>query len=155
MALKMDRLIDATEIGYYLNEVAERGVVVSVSTAGSGIALDNTANLATVATAASGQRPLGILLNDFVNVDQTRTPINWFKDQSQIGNKCTILTKGWIVTDKVQGTPQAGDIAVLGASGNLVAVTLGTNTNSATNPVVGRFRSRKSEDGFARVYVDL
>ncbi len=151
----MDRQVDAVEIGYYLNEVAERGVVVGVSTAGSGIALDNTANVATVSATASGIRPLGILLNDFVNVDLTRTPINWFKDQSQIGNKCTILTKGWIVTNKVQGTPQAGDVGVLGASGNLVAVTLGTNINGATNPFVGRFRSKKSEDGYARFYVDL
>src|SRR6476660_424122 len=106
MALKMDRLIDATEIGYYLNEVAERGVVVGVSTAGSGINLDNTASVATVSATASGIRPLGILLNDFVNVNQTRKTINRFNDQSQIGNNCMILTKGWIVTDKVQGTPQ-------------------------------------------------
>jgi hypothetical protein len=155
MALKMDRLIDATEIGYFLNEVAERGVVVSTSTAGSGINLDNTASVATVAAATGATtRPLGILLNDFVNVDQTRIGVNWFKDQSQIGNKCTILTKGWVVTDKVVGTPQAGDLAVLAASGFIGAVAVGT-ASTAASPIIGHFRSRKSEDGFARVYVDL
>lgn len=158
MALKMDRQVDAVEIGYYLNETASRGVVVSASTAGSGVSLDNPANLATVAAASSGQRPLGILLNDFVNVDQTRQPLNWHKDQSQVGNKATILTKGWVVTNQVAGTPNKGDYAVLASSGSVTGVAPEAGAaawNRAANPFVGRFRTTKDQNGYARVYVDL
>lgn len=154
MALKMDRQVDAVDIGFYLNEVAERGVIVSASAAGSGVALDSPFNVATVAAVASGSRPIGLLMNDFVNVDQTRTKVNWFKDQSQIGNKCTILTKGWVVTNKVNGTVNGQDKAVLDASGFMKAAAPGS-PDSVVNPIVGRFRSKLSEDGYAKVYIDL
>ena len=154
MALKMDRQVDAVDISYFLNEVAERGVVVSVSTGGSGIAMDNPRSLATVAATSVGARPLGILLNDFVDVDTSRLPVNWMKDQSVIGNKCTIMTKGWAVTNKVIGTPTAGQLAVLASSGSLAGVAVGT-ASSANSPLVGLFRSGVDENGFAKVYVDL
>lgn len=151
----MDRNVVDEEIGYFLNDVTERGVIVSIKTAGSGVGLDNSANVCTVAATASGQRPLGFLLNDFVNNDLTRVPLNWYKDQSQIGSKASILKKGWVVTNKVLGTPKAGDYAVLGASGYVLPVTYGNATNNATNPVVGKFDTTLSEDGFARVSINL
>lgn len=155
MALKMDRQIDAVEVGYFVNTVTERGLFVSVFTNGSGVALDNPSNVATVNNVASGSLPLGCLLNDFVNLDLTRTPINWMKDQSQIGNKATILTKGWVVTNKVNGTPVAGDDAVLDASGFIKPFAPGFDTNVSVAPRVGRFRTGLDESGYARVYVDL
>lgn len=154
MALKGDRQIDSVEIRYFVNEVANRGSVVSVSTAGSGIGMEDVSNLATVAANSSGSKPIGVLLNDFVNLDLTRTPINWHKDQAQKGSKATILTKGWIVTDQIIGTPNALDYACLTSSGNVTGVAPGS-VNYAANPVVGRFRTKKNEDGFASVYVDL
>lgn len=155
MALKMDRQIDNTEIGYFLNEVAERGVVVSVSTAGSGVALDSNRSVATVAANSSGARPLGILLNDFVSIDRTRIPLNWQKDQQAVGDKCTILTKGWVVTNKLNGTPSGGMHATLGSSGFINAVANVNTIDPLINPRLGRFRTGLSEDGYARIYVDL
>jgi putative N-acetylmannosamine-6-phosphate epimerase len=154
MALKMDRQVDAVDISYFLNEVAERGVIVSVNTAGSGVAMDNPSSLATVAGASSGSKPLGLLLNDFVNVDQTRQEVNWFKDQQQIGDKCTILTKGWVVTNKLVGSPTAGQLAAVASSGSITGVAVGTGS-TANQPIVGRFRSSKDEAGYAKVYIDL
>lgn len=154
MALKGDRQIDATEIGYFVNEVAERGSIVSISTAGSGIALENNRSVATVATSPSGQKPLGLLLNDFVSIDRTRFPLNWHKDQAASGDKASILTKGWVVTNKLLGTISAGHVAYLAESGNLRGSTL-PPTNIANQPVVGRFRSDKDEAGYAKVYIDL
>ena len=154
MALKMDRQVDAVDITYFLNEVAERGVVLSVKTGGSGIAMYSPKNEATVAAAASGQGALGILMNDFVSVDRTRIPINWHRDQHSVGDKCTILTKGWVVTNKVLGTINAGNVAILAESGNLRGVGEGTHLTAA-QVRVGRFRSGKNEDGFAKVYIDL
>ncbi len=150
----MDRQVDAVDISYFLNEVAERGVIVSVNTGGSGIAMDSPANLATVKATSVNARPLGLLMNDFVDVDPTRTPVNWFKDQHKLGDKCTILTQGWVVTNKIVGTPLAGQVAVLASSGSIAAVAVGT-ADSANSPIVGRFRSNVSEDGFAKVYIDL
>lgn len=162
MALKMDRQVDATEIGYYLNEVAERGNVVcilagavsGVGTAGSGVALDSPLNVATVVAASSGVTPLGVLMNDFVNLDLSRTPLNWMKDQSQVGDKCTILRKGWCVTNRLTGAPKGGQLAVLSSSGTVAGVALGT-LGTAAAPLVGRFLTGISEEGFARLLVDL
>ncbi len=154
MALKMDRQEDAYELSFFLNEVADRGNIVSISTAGSGIAMDHPSNLATVAGAASGQKPLGFLMNDFVNTDATRIQRNWFKDEHRPGDKCTILTRGWVVTDRITGTPTAGQLAALGPSGTVTGVNIGT-PQSAAQPIVGRFRTSKSEEGFAKVTVEL
>jgi hypothetical protein len=155
MAIKADRQVESTEIGYYINETASKGVIASVSTAGSGVSLDNSANLVTIAANSSGNKPVGLLLNEVVNVDLTRFPVNWHKDQVNVGSKVTLMTKGWVVTDKITGTPNAQDHAILSSSGTVAAVAPGAAWNEAANPKVGRFRSKKDQNGFARLYVDL
>ena len=158
MALKTDRMIDATEIGYYLNGTASKGVVVSVSTAGSGVGLDLSQNVCGVAATPSGNRPLGVLLQDVVVVDLTKFPVNWHKDQAASGDKVTILTKGWVVTDQVTGNAQAGQIAVLHNTGTVSGINADELDNplySNANPVVGRFRTNVDENGYARLYIEL
>ena len=149
MALKGDRNELDTEVTYFMNETASRGVVVAVSTQGSGAAMDSASAVATVAADPYGQAPLGVLLNDVVNIDQTRQHLNWHKDEVQQGGKVTILTKGFVVTDRISGTPSAGDVAYLGASG------LVTGTQATGAPAVGRFLSTKDADGYAKLSVNL
>jgi ApbE superfamily uncharacterized protein (UPF0280 family) len=149
MALKGDRHELDTDISYFMNETASRGVVVSVSTQGSGAAMDNASAVATVAAEASGAIALGVLLNDVVNIDQTRQHLNWHKDEVQQGSKVTILTKGFVVTDQISGTPSAGDVAYLADSG-LIA-----GTQDGTAPAIGRFLSTQDADGYAKVSVNL
>jgi hypothetical protein len=149
MALKGDRHELDTEVTYFMNETASKGVVVSVSTQGSGSAMDSSAALATVAANASGAAPLGVLLNDVVDIDQTRQHLNWHKDEVQKGGKVTILTKGFIVTDKISGNPTAGSTAYLANSG-LISTTQATGASA-----VGRFLSTKDADGYAKVSVNL
>jgi len=73
MALKGDRNELDTEVTYFMNETASRGVVVAVSTQGSGAAMDSASAVATVAADPFCDRlSLGVLLNDVVNIDQTR-----------------------------------------------------------------------------------
>ena len=72
MALKGDRHELDTDISFFMNETGNRGVVVSLSTGGSGAAMDSSVALCTIAAEASGAEPLGILLNDVVNIDLTR-----------------------------------------------------------------------------------
>ncbi len=52
-----------------MNEVATRGGIASLSTGGSGAAMDQGAALVTYAATASGKVPMGILLNDMVDLD--------------------------------------------------------------------------------------
>ena len=157
MALKSDRNELQTDISFFMNEIATRGGVVSISTGGSGAAMDQGAALVTY-TAASGKPPIGILLNDMVNLDLTRQHINQHKDEVQKGGKVTILRKGYVVTDAIEGTsPSAGSPAYLAHSGNLSITDLSNDATDAdgSTRLVGRFLSTEDEDGYAKVYIDL
>lgn len=152
MALKGDRNVIADDISFFLNEVAERGVVVVLSTAGSGAALDQSQALVTVAANPSGKQPIGVLLSDMVNKDLTRQHINWHKSEVQIGGKVPLMTRGWVVTNRIVGTPTAGQSAYLGVSGLIQG---SVTSNVANTPLIGRFLSTKDEDGYAKVEVNL
>ena len=147
MALKGDRNVLETDISFFINVTAEKGQLVSLSTGASGAGMDNSAALATTAS-GDGTDPLGIILNDVVDIDQTRQHINWHKDEVQKGGKCTILRKGTIVTDQVTGTPAAGDTAYVNAS-----ATVGAQVGSSA--AVGKFLSSKDADGYAKVAINL
>ena len=146
MALKGDRNELDTDISHFINIAAEKGQLVCVSTQGSGAAMDNSLALAT--TSSGTNVPLGIILNDVVDIDQTRQHINWHKDEVQKGGKCTILTKGWVVTDQITGTPTAGMVAYLNTAGTVGA-------QAGDSVVVGRFLSTKDADGYAKVSINL
>jgi hypothetical protein len=149
MSLKGDRNELDTDISFFMNETATRGLVVSVSTAGSGAAMDNGVALATVKANPSGAYPLGILLNDMVNLDLTRQHLNQHKDEVQKGGKITILRKGFVVTDAISGTPSGGQDAYLAGTGLISA------TQAAGALKIGQFLSSKDADGFAKVAVNL
>lgn len=149
MALKGDRHEFDTEISYFMNEVATRGCLVSVSTQGSGAAMDNASALVTVAANGSGANVLGVLLNDMVDIDLTRQHVNFHKDEVVKGSKVTILTKGFVLTDAISGTPTAGQAAYVANSGKF------TGTSAVGYQAVGRFLSTKDADGFAKVSVNL
>lgn len=149
MALKGDRHELDTDISFFINETAEKGQFMSISTAGSGSAMDNSNAVVTVAAEASGAKFAGILLNDVVNIDQSRFHINWHKDEVQQGGKVTLLRKGWVVTDQISGTPTAGQDCYLADSGNCSA------TQDGTAPKIGQFLSTKNADGFAKVAVNV
>lgn len=152
MALKGDRNVIADDISFFMNETQERGIVVWASTAGSGAALDQSAALVTATTNPSGKQMIGLLLNDMVNKDLTRQHINWHKDEVQIGGKVTLMTRGWVVTNKIVGTPTVGQPAYVGLSGWLQP---SVTSNVANTPLVGRFLSTKDEDGYAKVEVNI
>lgn len=149
MSLKGDRYELDTDISFFMNEVATRGLVVSVSTAGSGAAMDHSVALATVKTNPSGVYALGILLNDMVNIDLTRQHLNQHKDEVQKGGKITILRKGFVTTDAISGTPTGGQDAYLAGTGLI------SSTQAAGAPKIGQFLSAKDTDGFAKVSINL
>jgi hypothetical protein len=154
MALKSDRYELQTDISFFYNEgTATRGGVVVHDTAGSGAAMDQGVNLVKYAAATSASRPVGILLNDVVNKDLTRTHLNQHKDEVQKGGKVTVLRKGYVVTSSLTGSVSAGDPAYACHvnAGNLRADSPG----SSGVLQVGRFLSTKDEDGYAKVEVNL
>ena len=155
MALKTDRSTLQTDISFFMNEAATRGGVAAISTAGSGASMDNGAALVTYAATGSGNVAAGLLLNDMVNIDLTRQHLNQHKDEVQKGGKVTLLQKGWVVTNNLEGTdPNGGDLAYLAHSGNLAASDIVRDETDGTN-VVGRFLSDVDEDGYAKVFIDL
>ena len=148
MALKSDRYELQTDISFFYNDgTATRGcVVVHDSTAGSGAAMDQGVNLVKKATSGN---PVGVLLNDVVNKDLTRTHLNQYKDEVQKGGKVTVLRKGYVVTNAIDGSPVAGSGAYVSGSvaGNISMVVSGTK--------IGAFLSSKDEDGYCKVEVNL
>lgn len=148
MALKSDRYELQTDISFFYNDgTATRGcVVVHDSTAGSGAAMDQGVNLVKKATSGN---PVGVLLNDVVNKDLTRTHLNQYKDEVQKGGKVTVLRKGYVVTNAIDGSPVAGSGAYVSGSvaGNISMVVSGTR--------IGAFLSSKDEDGYCKVEVNL
>ena len=163
MALKSDRHELQTDISFFMDEAATRGGVVSHgSTTGSGAAMDHAAAKVKYATATYGNYansvPVGVLLNDVVNLDLTRQHINWHKDEVQKGGKVTLLKKGWVVTNSVDSSTgiTAGQTAYAssGTAGNLTASKPGEN-GEMDRLAVGRFLSKADEDGYVKVEINL
>ena len=84
----------------------------------------------------------------------TRTHLNQYKDEVQLGGKVTVLTRGWVVTNKVTGTPSAGDLAYASETSGEIS-TVAADAEASGNLALGRFMSAKDADGYAKVYVNL
>lgn len=153
MSLKPDRRQLHDDISFFCNQTATRGGIVSFLTAGSGNAMDQAEAVVEYKASASGSKPVGILLNDVVNLDLTRQKSNSHKDEVQLGSKVTVLMKGWVVTDHLTSgiTVSAGDPAYNGTDGRITNV----NAGAIATPIVGVFLSKKDEDGFAKVSINL
>lgn len=163
MALKGDRRELETDISFFNADVVERGNVLvygpgggsgSGPIGGSGAALDQAVAIASIAGNPSGLTPVGLILNNQVSIDQTRQHINFQRDEMIVGGKCTLLRRGWVVTNRISGSPVAGNKAYLTANG-AVTPTKSAAGGTAATPLVGEFQSAPDEDGFARLYVNL
>lgn len=153
MALKGDRLTHIEDISFFATSTAERGGCASLVTGGSGVAMDQSVNVAGYNATASGKIPLGILLNDVVNLDLTRQHKNFHKDEVQVNGKVTLLRVGQVTTNWIQPgiTVTAGDKAFLSVSGYISNSDLG----AAAAPIIGEFLTSKNEDGYAKVHINL
>jgi len=156
MALKADRYEESTDISYfYTAGTADRGGVVCLDLlSASGAAMDQGDNTVVETAASATDVPVGILLNDVVNKDLTRTHLNQYKDEVQQGGKVTVLTRGWVVTNRVTGAPSAGDLAYASETAGEISAVAADATASG-NLAIGRFMSAPDADGYAKVYVNL
>lgn len=155
MALKPDRDELQTDISYIFNTAAERGGVACANTGtfASGAAMDSTLNVAFYPDNPSGCRPIGCLMNDFVNIDLARQKLNQHKDEAQVGMKACILRKGWVVTNMLASTAATGGQATptdayVGFSGYI------TNASGPGLTRIGEILTRRDADGYAKVKFD-
>jgi hypothetical protein len=139
------------DFSFFMDEAAVAGGIVSLSTGGSGAAMDQANALVTYAASPSGKVAMGILVTPMVNKDLTQTHLNRYNGEVQKGGKVLFNRDGIWETDMILGTPTAGGTAYLGPSGYIQV----TAVNSANNPTVGSFLSTKDEDGYAKVRVKL
>lgn len=156
MALKGDRKVVVDDISGYLFSACEAGKLVVTkssqpSGSGLGTGLGATAIVLDVVSGApaSGTRPYGVLMNDFVSIDETQQHRNWLKGDQVLGEPAYVLRKGFVVTNMVSGTPTAGAPAYISQDGKFSA----TQVNSIAQ--VGVFDTAKDSDGYARVNVNL
>ena len=149
MALRPDRNEHLTDLSFFMNETAERGVIVTAATQGSGAAMDDSTAAVNIANAVT-DKPVGLLLNDVVNLDLTRQHINYAKDEVQKGSKVLLLRRGFVVTDQISGAITMGEPAHWMGGGQLCSAT----ANSASVQV-GRWLSKKDADGFAKVEINI
>ena len=149
MALKPDRieLADGSRIKWFMNEVAERGGIVNMDAPG-GQGMDDPNATVSLPTGPSGN-PAGVLMNDVVNLNLTRTHKNWHQDEVQVGDKVDVLRRGVIRTNSVftGDTPAAGDPAYYTTNGEF--------TTTATSAQVGVFTSELDAEGYVEVEVNV
>ena len=155
MALKPDRIETQTDVSFFMNSTATRGGIASISTGGSGVAMDDAGAVVAYSTAGSGAKPVGVLLNDVVNLDLTRQHINWHKDEVQQGGKVSLLQIGQVTTDRVTGAIAAGEPAFVGASGLFTATAPTDIDSELAQHRVGTFLSSRDSDGYVKVAVNF
>lgn len=157
MALKSDRYEESTDISFfYVGGTGTRGGVVCFDElSASGAALDQGDNTVLYKAAGDSDVAVGILLNDVVDKDLTRTHLNQYKDEVQKGGKVTVLTRGWVVTNNVDGTPGPGDMAYASNANAGNIATSAANAAQSGALSVGRFMSAKDADGYAKVFINL
>ena len=152
MALRPDRNEFLTDLSFFMDEVAERGILVVASTQGSGAAMDQSEAAVKIGARADrgSDMPVGLLLNDVVNLDLTRQHINYAKDEVQKGNKVLLLRRGFVVTNMISGDITLGEPAHWGGDGKLCSATA-----ESTSVQVGRWLSKKDADGYAKVEINI
>lgn len=154
MTLKGERVVLETDITLTCDSEAEAGVVLCYETDGSGVALGDRAGEVDLIAAPSGYKVAGLLMNDVEDVDETQHHRNFHKDVTKPGERCTLLRKGRVTTNKITGTPAVGGTAYLTANGVLTPTMSATGGIVAT-PKVGQFVSLKDENGYVTVDVML
>jgi len=136
-------------IDKFMTDTAERGCVVIYDSSVSGLGgMDDANALVKLPTSTAGN-PAGVLMNDVVNIDQSRYSLNLHQDEVQSGGKVALLRKGFVVTNSLVAgqNPVPGSGAYFNTSGQFTMVTTSTR--------VGTFDSAKDADGYVKVEIQL
>lgn len=148
--------IEASEPRFTCSNAAEAGTTLVFETTGSGDTLGDQGGSVKLSTDPSGQKVAGIASTDVIDIDETAYNgyRNHQKVQQKIGERVNLITKGFVTTNKVTGTPTLGDTAYLTANGVLTPTLSATGGLIAT-PKVGRFDGGKDADGYVTVSINI
>lgn len=179
MAIKADREIYITDIGFISTSAAVAGqVAVYKSSQDTGHAVGQGINGAEpqcvpvgTGSPASGTKLAGVYLTDVIDIYQyalladgagasglaqgigdpilQRLHRNLQKTEQVVGENAYLLKDGVIWTNRITGTPAAGDDAYVGANSNL------QNTQVNAIAQVGKFNTAKDSDGYAKVTIKI
>lgn len=159
MALKSDRNIVDWDLAYYCDTTASKGMLAFHTTntgpSPSGGFMDQGEAVVTFPANPSGHTPLGFLLDDVVNQDLTQQHLDHNRAVVQVGSKVSIATRGWLCTDKIQGTPSGGMLCLPGGTGHVTTDGHVNGVAASGLVAVGRFMGAKDADGFAKVSFNL
>lgn len=148
--LKADRIRTEEDLSFYMNEVGEAGQIVVIADVGTGVAMDDVDQTVEITDTVANARVGGVLMQDVVNKDLTKTHINFHNGEVQVGGKVTVVRKGQVTTDQVSGSEiTAPGPAYLAAGGTL------SSTQASDAPKVGDFLTAQDADGFVRVSLSL
>jgi len=142
-------------VGAGLNEAAPQVVPVGTGNPASGtriagVALQDVVDIYSHALLADGSDASGFVslgIGDPINMRYFHR--NTHKTEQVVGEAVCLLKDGWIYTDRITGTPTAGDPAYLGPNSNFQT----TQVNSL--PQVGKFDTSKDSDGYAKISVKI
>lgn len=162
-ALKPDRNYNPADLVTYYSmfETGTRGRIVFQSTGfyPQGVGLDDGQQRCYYVNAnSSGFKPVGLLLNDVVNLDLTRTHINFHKDEVQVGQPVTVAKKGEFVTDgwgpgQASGTSLTLPATVYAGPSGFLYTSAGYASSGWT--AVGHALSYVDSQNFARIRLDI
>lgn len=142
--LKADRICNYTDCRFFMNETAERGMVVSAD--------PNNENC--VRKQQGNEKPLGILLNDVVSFDFTRQLyIPWF-DEIAMGGKVEVVTDGEVT---IKCECPAGGIKPNDYIYSYKGTPYGEGKYSSfcMDPRIGTSLSYSDEDGYVKIQLDI
>ena len=154
MALKGPRETISTDITRTCSTAAVAGQILVHKTSGSGVALGDSRSVSEVSASSSGKVVTGVIMHKVVDIDETVRHRNYHNGEMLINEPCNQMTKGWLVTNILVGTPTVGAIAYLSSSGYLTP-TVDANGGIVATPKVGRFDSIKDANGYCKVLVDV
>jgi hypothetical protein len=138
-----------------LYDVAPAGAMLVQGVAGSGFPLGaGTTRTFKLSATSSGQAPAGTLTQQFITLDESLYPKNYWNLQQVTGYPAEVIKKGVIYTDLTVGTPTNGAKAYLSSSG-FYTPTIDPNGGLVATPLLGMYEGIKDENGFVRIRIEL
>lgn len=147
--LRPDRIEEIT-INYFIRGSSERGRIVELLPERQMI--DGNSYEEVQAGRHDGV-PIGVLLEDVVNVDLCKTPIHHWSHTTVPGSKVTILQRGVIVTDQISGKGWEENPSCVGKK--VYYTRNGKFTLYRVSKPVGICMSRKDENGYVQIRITL
>ena len=135
-----ERFENDIDIRWFVTETTQRGTVMGAS---------KKDNLAVPYHKGTGDAPLGVLLNDVVNMDLSRQRLNAYSGEVQQGGKVQILRRGQIMVKMAKSLrmPYGQPIYVDRKNGSM--------TWKKNGPRIGTLARNQDSDGWCSVSIEI